>query len=525
MSLVVVGINHRTAPVEVRERVVFEPARVPGCAARTAQTLPDVQRVASSSRRATAPSSIASTDVGAAPNSATGSSAITSSARRCTTCLYHHDEHKAVAHAFSVASGPRLDGARRAADPRPAQGRLSRRAGSRHDRPGAEPPVPGRRSRSRSACAPRPRSARTPCRSPRPRCAMARTVFASFDNRTALLVGAGETDRTRRAAPARRRPAPDDRREPQRRPRARTGRRVPGLRDRARRDSRTTCSEADIVVASTARPNAIITRAHGGSTRCARASAARCSWWTSRCRATSSADVAELEDVYLFTIDDLQSVVNENLEGRRQAAREAGELIDAEVERFAHSLRTRDAAPLIRRLREDADRTRQRTLEQAQVHARRTARARTKCSSFLANTLTNRLHPRAQPAAARRRGDAATARSSRRSPTSTDSTAARLMKESIRRRLERTAERFEEVGALLADPGVIARQGQFRDLSMEYSRLEPVAAAVPRISPPRRRTCAPPPKWLAAADAEMRELAGEEMRDARRSASRRKPPS
>ena len=30
MSLVVVGINHRTAPVEVRERVVFEPGRIPG---------------------------------------------------------------------------------------------------------------------------------------------------------------------------------------------------------------------------------------------------------------------------------------------------------------------------------------------------------------------------------------------------------------------------------------------------------------------------------------------------------------
>ena len=45
-------------------------------------------------------------------------------------------------------------------------------------------------------------------------------------------------------------------------------------------------------------------------------------------------DVAELEDVYLFTIDDLQSVVNENMEGRRQAAREAGDLIESEVERF-----------------------------------------------------------------------------------------------------------------------------------------------------------------------------------------------
>ena len=38
------------------------------------------------------------------------------------------------------------------------------------------------------------------------------------------------------------------------------------------------------------------------------------------------------------------------------------------------------------------------------------------------------------------------------------------MKESIRRRLQRTVERFEEVGALLADPDVIAKQGQFREL-------------------------------------------------------------
>ena len=30
MSLHVVGINHRTAPVDVRERVVFEPGRLPG---------------------------------------------------------------------------------------------------------------------------------------------------------------------------------------------------------------------------------------------------------------------------------------------------------------------------------------------------------------------------------------------------------------------------------------------------------------------------------------------------------------
>jgi peptide chain release factor 1 len=48
------------------------------------------------------------------------------------------------------------------------------------------------------------------------------------------------------------------------------------------------------------------------------------------------------------------------------------------------------------------------------------------------------------------------------------------MKDSIRRKLEKLDERFEEVGRLLSEPEVIARQNQFRDLSMEYARLGPL---------------------------------------------------
>jgi peptide chain release factor 1 len=86
------------------------------------------------------------------------------------------------------------------------------------------------------------------------------------------------------------------------------------------------------------------------------------------------------------------------------------------------------------------------------------------------------------------------------------------MKDSIRRRLEKTVERFEEVGALLADPGVIGKQAQFRELSMEYARLEPVAA---RFNEFRRlegeRAAAA--EMAAGADAEMHGLAEEELRD------------
>ena len=49
------------------------------------------------------------------------------------------------------------------------------------------------------------------------------------------------------------------------------------------------------------------------------------------------------------------------------------------------------------------------------------------------------------------------------------------MKDSIRQRLEKSAERFEEVGQLMADPGIDGGSREFRELSMEYARLTPLA--------------------------------------------------
>ena len=48
------------------------------------------------------------------------------------------------------------------------------------------------------------------------------------------------------------------------------------------------------------------------------------------------------------------------------------------------------------------------------------------------------------------------------------------MKDSIRLKLESVRDRFEELAGLLADPEVIADQNQFRDLSREYARVEPI---------------------------------------------------
>jgi peptide chain release factor 1 len=52
------------------------------------------------------------------------------------------------------------------------------------------------------------------------------------------------------------------------------------------------------------------------------------------------------------------------------------------------------------------------------------------------------------------------------------------MKDSIRQKLEKSAERCEEVGRMLADPQVHERADQFRELSVEYARLLPTASAL-----------------------------------------------
>jgi peptide chain release factor 1 len=49
------------------------------------------------------------------------------------------------------------------------------------------------------------------------------------------------------------------------------------------------------------------------------------------------------------------------------------------------------------------------------------------------------------------------------------------MKDTIRNRLEKMTDRFEEVGRLLAAPETSGGSQQFRDLSMEYARLQPLA--------------------------------------------------
>ncbi len=84
------------------------------------------------------------------------------------------------------------------------------------------------------------------------------------------------------------------------------------------------------------------------------------------------------------------------------------------------------------------------------------------------------------------------------------------MKESIRQRLERIADRFEEVGRLLAGPEMAGRSQQFRDLSKEYARLQPLADRYRDVRH-LERELATAEELRSDADASMRALGEEEV--------------
>ncbi|MDA8363748.1 MAG: glutamyl-tRNA reductase [Gammaproteobacteria bacterium] len=77
-------------------------------------------------------------------------------------------------------------------------------------------------------------------------------------------------------------------------------------------------------------------------------------------------EVSKLDDVYLYTVDDLQQVVQENLQSRQEAAKEAEKIIDLQVTNFMQWVKSLDSVPTIRALRESAEMLREAELKRAQ---------------------------------------------------------------------------------------------------------------------------------------------------------------
>ena len=383
MSLLVLGLNHRTAPIDVRERIVFDAERLPHALA-ALRALPGMSEAA-------IVSTCNRTEIYAVGGSADAVSgwlvAESGGTAALAECLYRIEGPDAVRHAFAVAAGldslilgePQILGQLKDAY-RAAQ--RAGTAGSQLNRLFQTTFAVAKRVRTETAIGAAAVSVASAG------IGLARRVFAGFDRHTALLVGAGEMiELTARHLHAQG-----------------IGRLIIANRsaDRAQRIAEglpasviqldalaAHLPQADMVVSSTARPGYVI--AYEDVVRALE---------ERRHRPVFMLDLAvprdidprvgTLEDVYLYTIDDLRQVVDENVKAREAEAAVARRLIDAGVTEYMAGLKVRDAAPAIRELRGQAEAARDAALAEArrQLAAGQPPQA---VLEQLATTLTNRL--------------------------------------------------------------------------------------------------------------------------------------
>jgi glutamyl-tRNA reductase len=105
-------------------------------------------------------------------------------------------------------------------------------------------------------------------------------------------------------------------------------------------------------------------------------------------------EAGELDDVYLYTVDDLRDVIDENMRSRQQAARQAEEIIDTQVIHFMEWLGSLDAVSTIRDLRIQAEGISRETLGAARKKLQQGADPEQVLGEVV-RTLTNKLihHP------------------------------------------------------------------------------------------------------------------------------------
>ncbi|MDO8844568.1 glutamyl-tRNA reductase [Methylicorpusculum sp.] len=102
------------------------------------------------------------------------------------------------------------------------------------------------------------------------------------------------------------------------------------------------------------------------------------------------AEVEQLKDVYLYTVDDLQNTIDQNMDNRRRAALQAEEIIDTEVEHFLSWLRAQGAQNTIRDYRLQAESIRDEALFKT-LKMLNNGLSAEEALNRLAHSLTNKL--------------------------------------------------------------------------------------------------------------------------------------
>jgi glutamyl-tRNA reductase len=169
----------------------------------------------------------------------------------------------------------------------------------------------------------------------------------------------------------------------------------------------TALAEVDVLVCSTSAPHAVVLTGHVAPALAARGDRPLCILDIALPRDVDPA-VGELENVFLYNLDDLQAVVSANLERRRAELPSAEELIAGEVTKFWEWVAGLAAVPVVTEMRAHMEALRVRELDDALRHLRHLSDADREVVEELSRTLMNKfLHSpsvRLKAAAANGRG-------------------------------------------------------------------------------------------------------------------------
>ena len=411
MPLLALGLNHQTAPLPVREKVAFAPETMPAALSDLARQAGVNEALILSTCNRTELYVDVETGAEAVPRDwLLGHHDLDAS--RLDEFLYRHAGDAAVRHLFRVATGldsmvlgePQILGQVKDAY------QIARDAGTLRapmERLLQQTFAVAKRVRTETRIGANPVSiAFTAVR-------LAERLFADLSQACVLLIGAGETmelaarhlaeSRVRRLIVANR-----------------TLENAQALAGRfsgyaiALADLPRHLAEADIVLSSTAAHEPVLARTLVESA--IRQRRRRPMFLVDLAVPRDiEADVAALEDVYLYTIDDLRQAVDANLRSRQEAAFEADALIDLQVTHYVAWRRALDSGNPLPQLRHAAEGQRDEVLTRARALL---ANGRTpeQALDYLAHTLTNKLMhaPSANLRAAALRGDAELLRAAQR---------------------------------------------------------------------------------------------------------------
>ncbi|MGB0712575.1 MAG: glutamyl-tRNA reductase [Gammaproteobacteria bacterium] len=386
MPLLAIGLNHKTAPVDIREQVAFGPEHIAD-ALRQLRDAPGVEETAilSTCNRTELYVHSASDNPAAVIDWISRFHHLPR--EKVAPYLYIHDNETMVRHMLSVASGldsmvlgePQILGqikdAYRKAQENGVLGALLEKL-FQHTFSVAK------QVRTDTAIGSSPVSMAFAAVS------LSKQIFGELTDQTALLVGAGETIEL----------AARHLHESGLERMIVANRSVDRARDLAAQfqgyaiglgEIDAHLAEADIVIASTASPDPLITKAMAKQAIKRRKHAPIFMVDLAVPRDIES-DCSDLQDIYLYTVDDLEQVVQEGMKSRQEAAEEAREIVETQAAHYMGWMRSLEAVDTIRDFRERSHAARDEVLDKAQ-RLLRNGKSAEEALEFLANTLTNKL--------------------------------------------------------------------------------------------------------------------------------------